>query len=56
MKNNAIPPACPGREETRHRYLDGELKPAEREAFETHLQQCRACQTAWPSCKPSLPG
>ena len=34
---------CPP-EEMLHRFLDGELNLAEREAFETHLAQCQTCQ------------
>jgi len=37
-------PACSGREETVHRYLDGDLSPAERTAFADHLQTCPACR------------
>jgi anti-sigma factor RsiW len=36
---------CPGREETIHLYLDGELNLAEREEFVAHLEQCRVCRS-----------
>jgi anti-sigma factor RsiW len=36
---------CPGRTETIHRYLDGELTPVDRQTFETHLHTCQTCQT-----------
>ncbi len=58
-------PACPGREETVHRYLDGDLSPAEQAEFTQHLQTCPACQhslheiqtvfdllTTWPEETP----
>ena len=32
-------------EDTIHRYLDGELTPAERETFVAHLEECAECQT-----------
>ncbi len=36
---------CSGREESIHLFLDGELNPAEREAFVAHLEQCQVCRS-----------
>jgi len=44
MKNQS-PNPCPGQEETIYLYLDGELTPSERTAFEAHLGACQACQS-----------
>lgn len=38
------PPFCSGQEETVYLYLDNELPPAKRAAFEAHLTECQTCQ------------